>query len=266
MWLNLRLRCFLFFFVFSLRFLGCGRRRETRFVFFCVAPQVACRQRSHAQIATSVLQSLFCTHSTWRRCCNIKSQGGVFRTHSRWRRLLLWLRPSTGDTLRLLPRRAVGRLQTEISPADCDFSLALVVLHTFDMASLALQHQKVRGSFSHWRQEAPVCLNWQLCFFTLVFCFRFLAGSKAGERRPQSRPTSRPGLLSACCPPLRGQLAALVLMRSRDFSLALAVLHTFDVGVARAATSKGQGVFHSVALKGCCVLELATLFFCALVF
>ena len=34
---------------------------------------------------------------------------------------------------------------------------------------------------------------------------------------------------SACCPPLRGQLAALVLMRSRDFSLALAVLHTFDV-------------------------------------
>ena len=176
--------------------MGCGRRRETRFVFFCVAPQVACRQRSHAQIATSVLQSLFCTHSTWRRSrCNIKSQGGVFRTHSRWRRLLLWLRPSTGDTLRLLPRRAVGRLQTEISPADCDFSLALVVLHTFDMASLALQHQKVRGSFSHWRQEAPVCLNWQLCFFTLVFCFRFLAGSKAGERRPQSRPTSRPGLL-----------------------------------------------------------------------
>ena len=75
-WWKWRLGCFLFF-VFSLRFFGCGRRRETRFGFFCVAPQVACRRRSHMQIATSLLQSLFCTHSTWRRSrCNIKRPRG----------------------------------------------------------------------------------------------------------------------------------------------------------------------------------------------
>ena len=75
-WWKWRLGCFLFL-VFSLRFFGCGRRRETRFGFFCVAPQVACRRRSHMQIATSLLQSLFCTHSTWRRSrCNIKRPRG----------------------------------------------------------------------------------------------------------------------------------------------------------------------------------------------
>ena len=52
---------------------------------------------------------------------------------------VLWLRPSTGDTLRPRPHRAAGRLQTDISRADRDFSLALAVLHAVDVAdSLSL--------------------------------------------------------------------------------------------------------------------------------
>ena len=165
---------FSFFFVFSLRFLGCGRRRETRFVFFCVAPQVACRQRSHAQIATSVLQSLFCTHSTWRRSrCNIKSQGGVFRTHSRWRRLLLWLRPSTGDTLRLLPRRAVGRLQTEISPADvaCGFSALRWTMRSHENEHLCSIWSPVSAVLM--RFQALGCVQ-KLPFAMFPWCFSVL--------------------------------------------------------------------------------------------
>ena len=54
---------------------------------------------------------------------------------------------------------------------------------------------------------------------------------------------------------------------------AVVVLHAFDVAlplhhqkarrgsVARAVTSKGQGVFHSAGHKDCCVVELATLLF-----
>ena len=45
---------FFFAFLVLLRFFGCGRQRETRFVFFCVAPQVACGRRPHMQIGTSL--------------------------------------------------------------------------------------------------------------------------------------------------------------------------------------------------------------------
>ena len=71
----LELATWFFFFgtlVFCFSFFGSGRRRETRFVLVRVAPQVGCRQTSHAQIATSPLRSLFCTQSTWRRSrCNV---------------------------------------------------------------------------------------------------------------------------------------------------------------------------------------------------
>ena len=43
---------------------------------------------------------------------------------------LVALRPSTGDTLRLRQRRAASRLQTDISRADRDFSLALSLFST----------------------------------------------------------------------------------------------------------------------------------------
>ena len=95
---------------------------------------------------------------------------------------VLSLRPSTGDTLRLLPRRAASRLQTEISHADRNFSFALVVLHAFDMASVALQHNKAREGgrlslSSATRQLAAFQLA-SLFFFCLVFllCFRSLFG------------------------------------------------------------------------------------------
>ena len=39
--------------------------------------------------------------------------------------------------------------------------------------------------------------------------------------------------------------------RSRDFSLALAVLHAFDMASLALQHKKGQGVFHSAALKDC---------------
>ena len=77
------------------------------------------------------------------------------------------MRPSTGDTLGLLPRRAASRLQTEISHADRNFSIALGVLHAVDMASVALQHKKAR--------EEGVChsaaLKKRCCFLNLRLCF-----------------------------------------------------------------------------------------------
>ena len=115
-------------------------------------------------LETSLLQSLFCTRSTWRRShCNINKVRGSFDSAAlkdccvvELATLLflflvvgflfqvLCLQPLTGDTLHLRPRRAASRLQTDISHADRDFSLALAVLHAVDVASLALQHNNVR--------------------------------------------------------------------------------------------------------------------------
>ena len=52
------------------------------FVFVRVAPQVACRQTSHTEIATSPLHSLFCAQSAGRRsrCIIQMSEGGFCRS------------------------------------------------------------------------------------------------------------------------------------------------------------------------------------------
>ena len=58
--LALQLCCFFFLgggFLVQVLWLHCGRRRETQFVFVNVAPQIACKQTSHAQIATSPLHA-----------------------------------------------------------------------------------------------------------------------------------------------------------------------------------------------------------------
>ena len=47
--------------------------------------------------------------------------------------------------------------------------------------------------------------------------------------------------------------------RSRDFSLALAVLHAFDMASLALQHKKGQGVFHSAALKDCLFVVQVTL-------
>ena len=108
-WWKWRLGCCLFL-VFSLRFFGCGRRRETRFGFFCVAPQVA--------------------------------------------------------------------LQTEISHADRDFSLAVAVLHAFDVASLPLQHQKAKGGvFARIRWRRSRCNIKRSGGLSLSSAKRLLCGS-----------------------------------------------------------------------------------------
>ena len=106
MCLNSRLCCFLVgvFFVFF----GCGRRRETHFLFFRV-PSSSC-------------------------------------------------------------------LQTEISHADRDFSLALAVLHAVDKASLALQHTNVRGEGLF--HSAPLKDCWLVALPSLLFSF--LACSLSG--------------------------------------------------------------------------------------
>ena len=44
-------------FLFQVPWLHCGRRRETHFVFVSVAQQVACRQTSRTQLATSPLHA-----------------------------------------------------------------------------------------------------------------------------------------------------------------------------------------------------------------
>ena len=112
------------------------------------------------------------------------------------------------------------------------------------MASLALQHQKARGVLSLSSAER-----------LLAACTYFFVGFSFGKVLFQVV------FFYACCPPLRGRLAAIMVMRSRDFSLALAVLHTFDMASLALQHKKGQGVFHSAALKDCCVVELATLLF-----
>ena len=85
---------FLFWFVdFCVRFCGGGRRRETRFVFIRIAPQVACRRTSHTQIATSLLQSLF-----WTRLIDVASlallnrnvRGGILALNCARRLLAGW--------------------------------------------------------------------------------------------------------------------------------------------------------------------------------
>ena len=166
---------------------------------------------------------------------------------------VLWLRPSTGDTLRLLLRRAAGRLQTEISHADRDFSLAVAVLHAFDVASLPLQHQKAKGGvFARIRWRRSRCnikrsgglslssAKRLLCgstgdfvvsfFFWGVFCPRFFV------LRPSTGDTLRLRLRRAASP-LQTDIS---LSADRDFSLALAVLHAVDVHVARVVRCKCQ--------------------------
>ena len=58
-----------------------------------------------------------------RHCCVFELASWLFSFFLFGFVAVLWLRPSTGDTLRLLLRRAAGRLRTEISHADRDFSL-----------------------------------------------------------------------------------------------------------------------------------------------
>ena len=88
------------------------------------------------------------------------------------------MRPSTGDTLRLLLRRAAGRLQTEISHADRDFSLAVAVLHAFDVASLPLQHQKAKGGvFARIRWRRSRCNIKRSGGLSLSSAKRLLCGS-----------------------------------------------------------------------------------------
>ena len=68
----------------------------------------------------------------------------------------------------------------DLSHADRNFSFALVVLHAFDMASVALQHKKAReGGVCHSAalQDSWLFFNLRFCFFfCLVFflCFRSL--------------------------------------------------------------------------------------------
>ena len=84
---------------------------------------------------------------------------------------VLWLRPSTGDTLRPRPHRAAGRLQTDISRADRDFSLALAVLHAVDVASLALQHTHVREGILCRSAALKDCWLVELTSYLFSLCF-----------------------------------------------------------------------------------------------
>ena len=130
-----------------------------------------------------------------------------------------------------------------------DFCLALALLYTFDMAWLALQHNKL-----FWSRGLSICCvvelaSWLFSFF-LVFSLRFFGCGRRWETR-----------FGFFCVAAAGRLQTEVSHTDRDFSLAVAVLHAFDVaslplqhqkakggglshafdGVARAVTSKGRG-------------------------
>ena len=105
-----------------------------------------------------------------------------------------------------------------------DFSLALAVLHTFDMASLALQHAKVRESFTQQRSKTAWWLTWRVrCFFVVflgVFSERVVGCIAAvNGRHTSSSSASR-----------RKSLADRHLARrSRLLPCTLALLHAVDV-------------------------------------
>ena len=133
--------------------------------------------------------------------------------------------------------------------ADRDFSLALAVLHAFEMPSLALQHQKARGALglSSADRLLAACTGFWVVFLSLWFprghlrhleCWCLLPSSQRLTGCNYGHAFSR--LLSCTC-------------------CSAHIRH----GVARAATCKGQGVFHSAALKDCLVVGLASsLFLC----
>ena len=159
---------------------------------------------------------------------------------------VLWLRPSTGDTLCLLPRRGADR---DLLHADRDFSLALAVLHAFEMPSLALQHQKARGALglSSADRLLAACTAFWVVFFSLWFLRGHLRHLECWCLLPSSQ------RLTGCN---YGHAF------SRLLSCTCGSAHIRH-GVARAATCKGQGVFHSAALKDCLVVDMASsLFLC----
>ena len=80
-------------------------------------------------------------------------------------------------------------------------------------------------------------------FLYIGFLFQVLGRFEGWRTKAAVEANFATWTASACCPPLRGQLAALVLMRSRDFSLALAVLHTFDVASLALQHQKVRGSF-----------------------
>ena len=199
------------------------------------------------------MQSLFCRHSTWRRSrCNI--QRSLELASWLFSFLLFWfccgsLVASTGDTLRLLLRRAAGRLRTETSHADRDFSLcsrcsARIRRGVAPVASKGQEGERrsrcnikrsVRGSFTRQGTKTAVWLNSRLCcfcfFFWSVFCPRFFG---CGRRRE-----THFFVFVRIAPQVAGRQTSLS-HADRDFSLALALLHAVDVRVAGVATCKCQ--------------------------
>ena len=135
-----------------------------------------------------------------------------------------------------------------------DFSLAVAVLHAFDMASLALQHTKVPGKLASWL--------FSFLFFGFVAVLwlrpstgdtlRLLLRRAAGRLRTETSHADRDfSLCSRCSARIRRGVAPVASSKG----------HWGGYSVARAVTSKGQGVFHSAGHKDCCVVELATLLF-----
>ena len=217
------------------------------------------------------MQSLFCTHSTWRRSrCNIQRSlelaSWLFSCLFFRFVAVLWLRPSTGDTLRLLLRHARSLADGDLTRRSELLSLQSLFCTQSTWRRSRCIIKRPRGGYSvaravtsrgqgvfHKAGHNDCCVVELatflfLVFFWSVFCPRFFG---CGRRRE-----TRFFVFVRIAPQVAGRQTSLS-HADRDFSLALALLHAVDVRVAGVATCKCQrGDFLSLSsakrlLAGC---------------